>query len=57
MKKKLSILLALVMLLSLAACGSSSSQSTEAAAIREAPAEDGAEALDAVLRELRSRAH
>ena len=39
MKKKLSILLALVMLLSLAACGSSSSQSTEAAAIREAPAE------------------
>lgn len=40
MKKKLSILLALVMLLSLAACGSSSSQSTEAAAIRESPAED-----------------
>lgn len=39
MKKKLSILLALVMLLSLAACGSSSAQSTEAAAIREAPAE------------------
>lgn len=39
MKKKLSILLALVMLLSLAACGSSSSQNTEAAAIRESPAE------------------